>query len=64
VAFAYPALQNDGKKIDRADKYDVDDEPLSQPVHRRALSLWRGVRAAKECEPDREAEQQGYGNEN
>ena len=59
MAFAYPALHDDGKEIDRADTDDVDDEPLSQPVHRRALSLWRGALAAEECEPEREAEQQG-----
>ena len=64
MAFAHPALRDDGKEIDRADTHDVDDEPLSQPVHRRALSLWRGARAAEKCEPHREAEQQGYGNEN
>jgi hypothetical protein len=64
VAFARPALHEDGKKIDCADKNDIDGEPLIQPVHQHVLWLWVRARAAEECESDCETEQQGYGNEN
>jgi hypothetical protein len=55
VAFARAALHDDGKKVDRADKNDIDAQPLIQPVHRRARRLWVGALSAEECEPECEA---------
>ena len=64
MAFAHSALHDDGKEINRADECDIDDQSLSQSADRRMLRPWRGVWSAKECESDREAEQQRHGNEN